>query len=162
MNAVKRRSFPITEWPAVDRSAWFAAMVPKLAIFATNSKIAEYGPQTRRSTVLGLGCLMRWLSEQGVDIHATGTASVLTEPLFISFLKCELDRVKVASVKNAAFLIVSGLQAMSPTTDLSWARPILNRLSRRARREPVEPRRIVHARSLDLLRKSGHFVAETA
>ena len=140
------RSTPVAAWPVADRAAWCAVTEPADFLEGTAARAADWSPRRRRNAELDAGRFVSWLAMKGAPLSiGSGLSCHATPEYLTAFVRAELERgLKATSVATALGNIIGVASSLAPARNWAPAWAVLDRLKKRARRLPPEPRHLVH------------------
>ena len=125
--AAKRIALKLNEWPAQDRAAWQAALVPG-DLFDAGGPASNWAPSTQSGVSTGYGRWLAWLTSLGPLVDdQTPAARVTAEAIigYVAYLRTQ--RATSSAGAYLAFLVMA-LKAIEPDRDWSWLQRIVARL----------------------------------
>ncbi len=152
----KIRTWPLSQWPEVDRDAWDRACISPQRL-RPGGAAGRMKASTRLSLLRAYGYLLEFCHRSGLFDKTAAAAGHVTPEIIDAFL-CEL-RDRVGSVTRVIY--VSRIRAiariLAPEQDLSWLREIEGDLRYEAKPRPkyhriVSTERLVRL-GLDLIRR---------
>jgi integrase len=154
-----RRTLPLSEWPAIDRACWEAALKPADLPEDGGSR-AFHAPASNQKVVKGYGRWLHWLDQHELLDAGAQPGFRITEERVGSYLGELRERVSTGTIINCLEDLHAALQVMDPTRDRSRIRTLISRI--RGQHSPVTRKRdrVVDATDLfdlgiDLMQQSS-------
>lgn len=123
----KRIALKPEEWPAPDREAWHAALVPG-DLLDDNGPAAKWAPATRSGVSSSYGRWLAWLSVRGALDREQVPADRATREVMNDYVAYLCEQHATSSVVAYLALLVMALKALEPDQDWSWLQQIIARL----------------------------------
>jgi integrase len=145
-----RLSLPFEEWPELHKTMWLDKIEysHKLDDWPT----ANWRPRTRLQARQSYGRWLKWNEDEGLLDGSTTPVDLIVSDLVKKFVKEEMARIKITSVRNIVCHLMGIAKSAAPDRDWSWLLEILVDLDNRARREPQATPQIAPAQDLYALR----------
>jgi integrase len=115
------------EWPAADRRAWEAALLPG-DIFEPGGVASRWSAATRRKTAAGYGRFLFWLQEQGALDECVGPEARVTRERLAAYLDELRTMNRGHTLQCRIQELGDALRAMVPKQDWRWVLRAAGRL----------------------------------
>jgi len=154
-----RRRMPLSEWPAIDRALWDAALRPADLLDDGGSR-ARHALSSNQKVVKGYGKWLAWLAQHDLLDPNSWPGSRISPERVRAYLETLRQGVSTGTLINLLEDLYAVARVMDPDRDWSWIWPLVSKI--RAHHVPARRKqdRLVSANELfglglDLMRRSS-------
>lgn len=143
----RRRCMRLSEWPALDRTAWAAAIADG-DILSGRGPAAHWRPGTRKSVISAYGRFLTFLERSGWLDRAAGPDARLTPDRLRAYLAELAETIAPVTISSRIRDLAEALRVMLPAAQYSYLNLARRRLKARARPTRNKRARIVPVQQL--------------